>query len=124
VGLAAPQVGELSRLIVVKPPRGPVSAGGMVLVNPELRDFSADSVVFEEGCLSFPGLYIRLVRPRTVTVDYLDLDGRPRSLAADGLLARIIQHEVDHLDGVLFVDHLSPWHRRLLWWRLWRLRWR
>lgn len=123
VGLAAPQVGDLRRLIVVKDPRRRGSANRLVLINPHLSDLSADVSLFEEGCLSFPGLYFRLRRPSAVTVVWRDLAGRPKTLAADGLLARVIQHEIDHLDGVLFVDHLSTWRRRLLWWRIWRSRW-
>ncbi len=63
-----------------------------------------------------------MIRPRAVTVAFTDLAGAERRIAADGLLARVIQHEVDHLDGILFIDHLSNWRRNLLLWRLWRLR--
>ena len=121
VGLAAPQVGDDRRVIVVRDPRRPGRGGRLVFVNPVLRDFSGPSILMEEGCLSFPGLYLRVRRPRALTVDHLDETGRPRTLAADGMLARIVQHEADHLDGVLFIDHLSAWRRRLLWWRLRRL---
>lgn len=122
LGLAAPQVGDDRRLIVVRD--GGRAAGGrpLVLVNPVVGEPSRDRAFFEEGCLSFPGLYFTLGRPRAVTVAFDDLDGRPRQLRADGLLARVVQHEVDHLDGVLYIDHLSPWRRALLTWRLHRLR--
>jgi peptide deformylase len=123
VGLSAPQLGDLRRLIVVKDMRRPRSPARLVLVNPRLSEPSPETSSYEEGCLSFPGLYIRLIRPRAVTVTFEDLAGQERRIAMDGLLARVVQHEVDHLDGVLFIDHLSPWRRRreLLRWRLLRL---
>jgi len=119
VGLAAPQLGDLRRLIVVKDPR-PGPTRRLVLVNPALEPTDAEAVWFEEGCLSFPGLFLRLPRPRAVAVAYRDLAGQEQRLQADGLLARIIQHETDHLDGILFVDHLTGWRRLWLPWRLGR----
>lgn len=121
VGLAAPQVGDGRRVIVIRDPRGGGHPERLVLVNPviEWRDPVRQSR--EEGCLSFPGLYLRLARPRAVGIRHEDPDGRPQRLAADGLLACIVQHEIDHLDGIVFIDHLSAWRRRLLWWRLRRL---
>jgi peptide deformylase len=79
-------------------------------------------VGFEEGCLSFPELFVTLLRPRNVCVRYRDLEGQQQTLRDDGILARIVQHEVDHLDGVLYIDHLPRWRRWLLGWRLLRLR--
>ncbi len=122
VGLSAPQIGDLRRVIVVRDPRRPRSPTRLVLVDPVLSEPSPEVISFEEGCLSFPGLYLRLERPRAVSVTYRDLAGAEHRLAADGLLARVVQHEADHLDGVLFIDHLSRWRRQLLRWRLWRLR--
>ncbi len=122
VGLSAPQIGDDRRVVVVQDRR---RAGGpparLVLVNPELTEPTPERTWFEEGCLSFPGLFLKLPRPRAMTATFQDLDGAPRRLRAEGLLARVIRHEVDHLDGTLFVDHLSPWRRRWLAWRLWRL---
>ncbi len=120
VGLAAPQVGDLRRVIVCRDPGS--SAAPVVMVNPVILAREGPRVGFEEGCLSFPGLYLTLPRPQGIEVRYEDRDGRTRTLRDRGLLARIIQHEVDHLDGVLFCDHLPPWRRWLLAGRLRRLR--
>jgi peptide deformylase len=116
VGLAAPQIGlDLRALVVDEPLRG----GGrrrLAMVNPEIRETFGPPTPFREGCLSFPGLYTVVHRPQGVVVAYDDPDapGGRRELKDDGLLARIVQHEVDHLDGVLFIDHLTPWQRALL----------
>ena len=121
VGLAASQIGDRRRVItVVDPTRRPHKP--MVLINPEILETFGPGTVFEEGCLSFPGLYMDLTRPRGLEVRYRTLEGDERVLRNEGILARIIQHEVDHLDGVLFIDHLPTWQRWLLFWRLWRLR--
>jgi len=121
VGLAAPQVGDGRRVIVIRDPRRGGRPERLVLVNPVIEQRDPVRQSREEGCLSFPGLYLRLARPRAIVVSYEDVEGRPQRLAAEGLLACIVQHEIDHLDGVVFIDHLSAWRRRLLWWRLWRL---
>ncbi len=121
VGLAAPQVGDGRRVIVIRDPRRGGRPERLVLVNPVIERRDPGLQTREEGCLSFPGLYLRLARPRAIVVSHADLEGRPQRLAADGFLACIVQHEVDHLDGVVFIDHLSTWRRRLLWWRLRRL---
>jgi len=108
VGLAAPQLGDDRRLVVIEPP----GAGrALVMLNPEISDVSADLVSFEEGCLSFPGLYRDVIRPGKVTLKWTDPDGGDRAVTDGGMLARIAQHEIDHLDGILFVDHLSSWER-------------
>ncbi len=121
IGLAAPQVGDLRRLIVVRDAR--VKAPHrLVLVNPVITAFHGPRVPFEEGCLSFPGLYMPVRRPRGITVQFRDPAGAAQEISDDGLLARVVQHEVDHLDGILFIDHLPPWRRWLLAWRLERLR--
>ncbi len=119
VGLAAPQIGDLRRVIVVADPgRRPLRP--LVMINPEITDRFGADVPFEEGCLSFPGRFFTLWRPRGVEVRYRDRAGRDRRLRDETLLARVIQHEVDHLDGVLFVDHLPRWRRLLSapsrWW--------
>jgi peptide deformylase len=112
VGLAAPQVGILRRLIVVDPREDGVVP--MALVNPRVVESSPQSERAEEGCLSIPGLRDVVERPASVTVEALGLDGEPVRLQAEGLHARVLQHEIDHLDGVLFLDRLSPLKRRLL----------
>jgi peptide deformylase len=113
IGLAAPQVGVGLRLAVVdlmaddKPePRH--------LVNPEVVRVSEDWMTREEGCLSLPGQYADVSRPARVLVRYLDLEGSRQEIEADGLLAACLQHEIDHLDGVLFVDHLSALKRNMI----------
>ncbi|HEX6306782.1 MAG TPA: peptide deformylase [Longimicrobiales bacterium] len=112
VGLAAPQVGVGQRVIVIDPRDEDIEP--FALLNPEIVEFSADRERDEEGCLSIPGLKEIVERPRSVRVEALDREGRPVSIAADGLLARILQHEVDHLDGILFVDRVSAIKRKLL----------
>ena len=112
VGLAAPQVGVSRRLIVLdcagkEEPRQLITA-----VNPEIVAREGESCE-EEGCLSVPEYYARVERSARVTVRYLDLDGQLLELAAEGLLAICFQHEIDHLDGILFVDHLSPLKKSL-----------
>ncbi len=107
VGLAAPQIGVSQRVVVIRDPGQPGPRQRLDLVNPVITETSGPEVPFEEGCLSFPGLYTSIVRPRGVAVTYHDRDGNPQVLRDEGLVARIVQHEVDHLDGVLFIDHLS-----------------
>ncbi len=113
IGLAAPQVGELLRLIVVdlQPEEKPAP---IVLVNPEILAASTELSTREEGCLSLPGQYADVTRPARVKLRYLDLGGARREIEAEGLLATCLQHEVDHLNGVLFVDHISPLKRNML----------
>ena len=107
IGLAAPQVGVHRQLLVIDlDPENP-AAPPMVLINPEIRSFGASIETYEEGCLSIPGVYLDVVRPSTVEVSYRDEQGRHQKRKADGLLARCIQHEMDHLNGVLFVDRVS-----------------
>ena len=104
VGLAAPQIGVSQKLFIVKlPDKEP-----MVFVNPEIIETSVETGPYEEGCLSIPGLYHEVIRPLRVTVQAQDLKGKPFTLSADGLLARVIQHENDHLHGKLYIDHLDP----------------
>jgi peptide deformylase len=110
VGLAAPQVGVLERLFVVCIEGFPP----YVFINPSIIETSEEMCLYEEGCLSIPGVWASVKRPRRVTVQAWNERGRPFTLQADGLLARVIQHEYDHLDGVLFIDRLSPVKRERL----------
>lgn len=103
IGLAAPQVGLPVRLVVVDNGQG----GARALINPVIVD-RRGSVVAEEGCLSLPGIFADVERSEWIRVEALDAEGRPESTEARGLLARVIQHEMDHLDGVLFIDRLPP----------------
>ncbi|HZF75855.1 MAG TPA: peptide deformylase [Acetobacteraceae bacterium] len=113
IGLAAPQVGEGLRLVVVDihPDDKPEP---LVLVNPEIVAASKEQATREEGCLSLPGQYADVTRPARVKVRYLDLSGARREVEADDLLSACLQHEIDHLDGVLFVDHLTALKRNML----------
>jgi peptide deformylase len=109
VGLAAPQLGVSQRLLVYRVgPDAPV----IVLANPEIEWTSSDSEGLEEGCLSIPGITVDVERPVHVRVRALDEQGEPRSVEASGLEARVIQHEMDHLDGVLILDRTSRDQRR------------
>ena len=110
VGLAAPQIGVGKRVVVVRDPRKPAGEQRLDLVNPVVVSTFGPETPFTEGCLSFPGLYTTVMRPRGAVVEYDSVDGRAR-LKDDDLVARIVQHEVDHLDGVLFIDHLSAARR-------------
>ena len=113
IGLAAPQVEEALRLVVVDlmPDNQPAP---IVLVNPEVVRVSGELATREEGCLSLPGQYADVTRPARVLVRYHDSEGARREIEADGLLAACLQHEIDHLDGVLFVDHISALKRNML----------
>ena len=106
IGLAAPQVGVQKRLFVYDWGSGPG-----VLINPEIKDADGEWV-FEEGCLSIPGLSWELLRPKQVHIVGVDLEGKEVSFEADELESRLFQHEMDHLDGVLLVDHLDEDQRR------------
>lgn len=113
IGLAAPQVGVGLRLAVVDlmPDDKPAP---ITLINPEIIAASEEMSVREEGCLSLPNQYAEVERPSRVRVRFQDIDGKKQEIEADGLLATCIQHEIDHLDGVLFVDHISALKRNML----------
>ena len=107
IGLAAPQVGVHQQLLVIDLDLENPATPPMVLINPEITAEGGSICTYEEGCLSIPGVYLDVVRPSVVEVSYRCEMGRSRRLKADGLLARCIQHEMDHLNGVLFVDRVS-----------------
>lgn len=113
IGLAAPQVGESLRLIVVDVSYTEGEPDLKVIVNPEIVQREG-SVLMEEGCLSLPGVRAEVERAARVLVKGYDLQGRPVELEAEGLMAVCLQHEIDHLDGVLFIDHLSRLKRSLI----------
>ena len=104
IGLAAPQVGHSVRLLVVGDEEG---RGVQALVNPIITE-SGGSVTAEEGCLSLPGIFADVTRAQWVKLEARDLEGRPIAITARGLRSRVFQHEIDHLDGVLFIDRLDP----------------
>lgn len=112
IGLAAVQIGVAKRVIVMDIEQ---KAGGAprVFINPKLSWASEERVKYEEGCLSVPDIWEEVERPAQVTCEYLDRDGRAQVLEAEGLLATCIQHEMDHLNGVLFIDHLSRLKRSM-----------
>lgn len=113
LGLAAPQVGDTRRMFVIDLSGQDFDSEPMVFVNPEIESSQGD-VVAEEGCLSFPGLFFEVSRAENITVKFQDMDGETHRVEATGLAARAIQHEYDHLSGVLFIDHLSSTERDLL----------
>ncbi|MFP7672000.1 peptide deformylase [Marivita sp. S0852] len=115
IGLAAPQVGVLSRLIVMDCETGEdATPNPMVMFNPEIISVSDDLNVYEEGCLSLPDQFADVTRPEAVKVSWLDRDGNPREAEFDGLWATCLQHEIDHLNGTLFIDHLKPLKRQMI----------
>jgi len=106
LGLAAPQVGVLKRMYTYD-----VGDGPAVLVNPQIVD-SHGEWTYDEGCLSIPDVHVEIVRPKVVTVQGIDLDGKEVVFEGDELMGRLIQHEIDHLDGVLMLDRLEPDQRK------------
>jgi peptide deformylase len=112
IGLAAPQVDVGKRLIVVdlEHYQGPA----MALINPVITKRSSSLEPYEEGCLSVPGITADIIRPVEISVDAVSPEGKELSFDADGLLARVIQHEIDHLDGILFIDYLEEFARKEL----------
>ena len=111
IGLAAIQVGEPKRVVVMDLAKKDEDKQPQVFVNPEVVKASDDKNIHEEGCLSIPEYYEEVERPARVTVRYLDLEGRKQEVEATGILATCLQHEIDHLNGVLFIDHLSKLKR-------------
>lgn len=121
IGLAAPQVGVLKRVIVVDVAKREateeepeVEPDPIFLANPEIIWQSDETSEYEEGCLSIPEVYEMVTRPASVTVRYLDRDGASRELECSGIMATCVQHEIDHLNGVLFIDHISRLKRQLI----------
>lgn len=107
IGLAAPQIGELRRIVVMDVAKEGEKPDPIVMINPEILKYSDETVVTEEGCLSIPEIYYEVERPAEVTVRYIDLEGKTVERDAGDRLAICIQHEIDHLDGVLYIDYLS-----------------
>jgi len=107
IGLAAPQVAVNKQLLVIDVNYEDPTTPPLVMVNPVIQALGGDNVLFEEGCLSVPNVFFEVRRPELVTVAYRDEMGRPQKLIADGILGRVIQHEIGHLNGVLFVDRVE-----------------
>ena len=123
IGLAAPQVGVMDRLLVMdcvkeenETPRP------MVLINPEIVASSDEKNVYEEGCLSIPEQFAEVMRPKLVDVRWMDLDGNEQQETFDGLWATCVQHEIDHLNGKLFIDYLGPMKRQMITRRMQKLK--
>ena len=114
IGLAAPQVGVAKRVIVLDVARQGEPPQPMMLANPEILWHSEELATFSEGCLSLPEHYADVTRPAQIRLRYLDYQNEIREIEASGLLATCIQHEMDHLDGVLFVDHISMVKRGMI----------
>ena len=108
VGLAAPQIGKNIRIVIVDPDPSQNGLTRMILVNPEITPITENKEVMEEGCLSVPGIYGRVKRPTDLRVKAQDLDGKPIEFETRGFFSRVIQHEIDHLDGVIFTDKVLP----------------
>jgi peptide deformylase len=107
IGLAAPQVGLNKQLLVIDCEPDEPTTEPMVLINPEIISYGQELCKIEEGCLSVPGVYLDVIRPEAITVAFKDENGRPQKISASGLLSRCIQHEMDHLNGVMFVDRVD-----------------
>ena len=114
IGLAAPQVGALVRVIVADVSKDDEERQLLRMANPEVVWASDELIVYNEGCLSLPEHYADVTRPAAIKVRYLDHENEIRELEADGLLATCIQHEMDHLEGILFVDHLTALKRNMI----------
>jgi peptide deformylase len=114
IGLSANQVGVLKRIVVLDVARDNEPPRPLRMVNPEILWQSEDLSTYNEGCLSIPELYADVTRPAEIKFRFLDQDGKKREMHATGLLATCVQHEIDHLDGILFVDHLSVLKRNII----------
>ena len=107
IGLAAVQVGVLKRLVVIDLSKDDQKKEPLFFVNPKITFQTKKTSVYEEGCLSLPGHFAEIERPAECHINYIDYDGKSKELQASGLLATCIQHEIDHLDGILFIDYIS-----------------
>ena len=115
IGLAAPEVGVMSRLLVLDCIREEGEAPRpLIMMNPEIVARSDETNVYEEGCLSLPDQFADVTRPAEVEVAWMDQNGNPRQEVFDGLWATCVQHEIDHLDGKLFIDYLKPLKRQMI----------
>jgi len=114
IGLAAIQVGVPKRVIVLDIARKDEPKNPMYFINPEIITKSKDSLAYEEGCLSVPGQFAEIARSSNCYIKYLDYYGQPQELKTEGLLATCIQHEIDHLEGILFIDYLSKLKKTMI----------
>mgnify|MGYP003948975601 FL=1 len=114
IGLAAIQIGVPKRIIVMDISKNENQKEPMFFVNPVIKNKNIETATYEEGCLSVPNQFAEIERPNTCEVEYLDYDGKKKLLKADGLLATCIQHEMDHLEGILFIDYLSKLKKTMI----------
>jgi len=114
IGLAAIQIGAPQRVVTMDLAKKDEPKQPLVFINPEVTWASDEKATYEEGCLSIPEYYEEVERPKAVKVKYLDLDLKPQEIEADGLLATCLQHEIDHINGVLFIDHISKLKRDMV----------
>jgi peptide deformylase len=114
IGLAAVQIGEPVRMLVIDLAKDPEPKAPQVFINPEVVWSSDERNVYEEGCLSIPDYYADVERPASVKVRHIDIDGKEREITAEGLFATCLQHEIDHLNGILFIDHISKLKRQIV----------
>ena len=114
IGLAAVQVGILKRVIVIDVSNKDEKKEPLSFINPKIKKISDDKSIYEEGCLSIPDTFIEIERPKTCEVEYIDINGKIRNMRCDGLLSTCLQHEINHLDGKLIIDHLSKLKRDII----------
>tara|TARA_B100000427_G_scaffold78836_1_gene64229 strand:+ start:230 stop:754 length:525 start_codon:yes stop_codon:yes gene_type:complete len=114
IGLAAIQIGVPKRIIVMDISKNDEKNSPMYFVNPEIKNKVTETSIYEEGCLSVPNFFAEVNRPKKCDVEYLDYDGNKKILNAEGLLATCIQHEMDHLEGILFIDYLSKLKKNII----------
>ena len=114
IGLAAVQVGILKRILVIDISNKDEKKKPLSLINPVIKKVSTETSIYEEGCLSIPETFIEIERPKICEVEYVDIDGKIKNLKCDGLLSTCIQHEINHLDGKLIIDHLSKLKRDII----------
>ena len=114
IGLAAVQVGVLKRILVIDISTKDEKKEPLTFINPIIKKFSNETSIYEEGCLSIPDTFVEIERPKICEVEYIDLSGAKKILKCDGLLSTCLQHEINHLDGKLIIDHLSKLKRDLI----------
>jgi len=114
IGLAAVQVGVLRRVLVIDVSNKDEKKKPLSFINPTIKKISDETSIYEEGCLSIPDTFIEIERPKICEVEYIDIDGKKQNLKCDGLLSTCLQHEINHLDGKLIIDHLSKLKKDLI----------
>ena len=114
IGLAAVQVGILKRILVIDISSKDEKKEPLSFINPTIKKISEATSIYEEGCLSIPDTFIEIERPKICEVDYIDMNGKKKNMKCDGLLSTCLQHEINHLDGKLIIDHLSKLKRDLI----------